>query len=178
MKALVFDTETTGLISCIARPLDKQPRVIEFYGELIDTDTGARLAEVDFICDPGCELAPIITKITGLRTHDVAGRAPFADHVDAIAALMRQADACVAHNLSFDRDIIDLEAARAGVAWPWPSRMICTVEQTEWIKSHRLSLTALHTELFGTGFEGGHRARHDVAALTRCFLDLYHKGMI
>ena len=57
----------------------------------------------------------------------------------------------------------------------WP-RLCCTVENTEWLHGHRLSLSALHEELFGEPFSGAHRARTDVAALTRCYLELVKRG--
>jgi len=52
------------------------------------------------------------------------------------------------------------------------------VQETEWIKGHRLSLSALHEELFGEPFSGAHRARVDVDALTRCFNELRQRGDI
>jgi DNA polymerase-3 subunit alpha len=72
-------------------------------------------------------------------------------------------------------DMLSLEFRRLGMleeVIKWPVIRICTVEQTEWYKGYRLSLTALYEELFGEPFPDAHRARVDVQALTRVFLEL------
>ncbi len=57
-------------------------------------------------------------------------------------------------------------------------RLICTVESTEHIKGFRLTLTKLHEHLFGEAFPSAHRAENDVRPLTRCFIELYNRGII
>jgi DNA polymerase III alpha subunit (gram-positive type) len=178
VKAFIFDTETTGLVKNSLVPLEQQPRVIEFFGHTVDDETGETLDEIEFFCDPGIPLEQVITRITGIKAEDLKGAKPFRDHAHQICAAIASADAVVAHNLSFDMALIEADCQRAGCAPEWPERLICTVEQTEWIRSHRLSLTALHEELFGEGFPSAHRARHDVEALTRCYLELRKRGDI
>jgi hypothetical protein len=73
--------------------------------------------------------------------------------------------------------MVDIEAQRLGIELRWP-RLVCTVEQTIALKGYRLSLENLHKELFGEPFEGAHRAKADVAALTRCCRELFKRGMI
>jgi DNA polymerase III alpha subunit (gram-positive type) len=56
MKALIFDTETTGLLPpSIARD-NYQPRIIEFFGHIIDDD-GSSIRELEFFCNPGIEIS-------------------------------------------------------------------------------------------------------------------------
>ena len=176
MKAFIFDTETTGLVKNSLVPLEQQPRIIEFFGHTVDSSTGEVISEIEFFCDPGIEIEPVITRITGIKPEDLKGQKPFSHHARQVAGMIGAADAVVAHNLSFDMALVSFEMERGKEALTWPERLICTVEQTEWMKSHRLNLSSLHEELFGEAFSGAHRARVDVAALTRCFLELCKRG--
>jgi DNA polymerase III epsilon subunit-like protein len=178
VKGFLFDTETTGLVKNSLVALEQQPRVIEFFGHLVDSESGQVLDEIEFFCDPGVPLDPVITKITGIRPEQLAGQPPFRTHCDRIAGTIGNADAVIAHNLSFDMALLNMEFTRVKCDIAWPRRKICTVEETEWIKSHRLSLGMLHEELFGEPFSGAHRARTDVDAMTRCWLELCKRGWL
>lgn len=177
MLALLFDTETTGLIKNHALPLDQQPRIIELYGSLVDDD-GKVHGTVECLVDPGVPVSEEITKITGITQKDVEGRGKITDHLDMLDARLLKADAVVAHNLTFDRSIVEFEYQRAGRRVPWPNRHICTVEATEHLLGYRLTLTKLHEHLFGEGFDGSHRARSDVEALARCWVELRKRGEV
>lgn len=176
MIAFIFDTETTGLVKNSLIPLANQPRVIEFFGHSVDADTGEVLTEIEFLCNPNVRLDPTITRITGIKQEDLDGQPPFSHHAQKIAQTIGDADAVAAHNLSFDMALIEADCQRCGVQLNWPARKICTVEETEWMKGHRLSLGMLHEELFGEPFKDAHRARNDVEALTKCFLELHRRG--
>lgn len=176
MRAFIFDTETTGLVKNSLVPLPSQPRVIEFFGHTVDDETGETTNEIEFFCDPGIPLEQVITRITGIKPEDLKGAQPFKHYAGEVCAAIADADAAVAHNLSFDMALIEADCQRAGCAPAWPHRLICTVEQTEWIRGHRLKLGDLHEELFGEPFAGAHRARSDVEALTRCYLELRKRG--
>lgn len=178
MKAFIFDTETTDLVKNSLVPNNQQPRIIELYGCLVDTETGLVLDEIEFICNPGHKLSPTTTRITGLKDVDVESQPMFKSFEGQLRGIIGKSDAVVAHNLSFDWALVNVELDRCGTAdkCRWPIRRICTVQETEWIKGHRLSLSALHEELFREPFAGAHRARTDVEALTRCFLELIKRG--
>lgn len=175
MRAFIYDCETTGLVKNSLIPLADQPRVIEFFGNLVDDESGEVLDEVEFFCDPGVPLSNEITRITGIKPEQLIGQPPFSAFADKVAELGNAADAIVSHNLSFDFHLINCEMARCSKSWE-PRRLICTVEETEWIKGHRLSLGMLHEHLFGEPFKGAHRARVDVEALTKCYLELRKRG--
>ena len=177
MIAFLFDTETTGLVKNSLVPAKDQPRVIEFFGHAVNLASGEALGEVEFFCDPGVPLDPIITRITGITPDQIRGQPAFHLHAQTIADMMKISDAAIAHNLSFDMQLLDSEFERAGLGpVPWPDRLICTVEATEWIKGYRLKLNDMHTELFGEPFAGAHRARTDVEAMTRCAIELFKRG--
>lgn len=181
MKYLVFDTETTDLLANGLMPMEKQPHIIEFYGALISED-GTILQELDTLINPGIKISELVTKITTI-TNDMVRDAPrFGNIVQKIIAMMQQADVIVAHNLAFDWAVVAIELKRLGfdianAAKP-NARKLCTVEATEYMKGFRLSLTALHTELFGEGFADAHRAKSDATALIKCLVEMIKRGII
>lgn len=176
MLAAVFDTETTGLIKNKAIPLHRQPRVIEFFGQLIDPATGAVEGELEFLANPGFQLEKIITTITGLRDEDLKDCPDFEIQGPLVQDFFAQAGVVVAHNLSFDIDIVNFEFQRMETVFDWPANRLCTVEATEHYKGRRLKLAELHEHLFGEGFEGAHRGRADVEALARIYIELVARG--
>lgn len=177
MKTLVFDTETTALISNSLLKDQYQPHVIEFYGCLID-GKGKKIDELDSLIDPGKPIPEEVTRITGIKQGDIDGCPKFSELAESIIALIESSDTVVAHNLSYDMSVIDFELKRLGKKVHWPKSLICTVEQTEHIFGFRLNLSALHEHLFGEPFSGAHRAKVDVEALTRCYLKLKNAGEI
>lgn len=176
--ALVFDTETTGLIDNGTLALARQPEVIEFYGCVVDLDTGELIDEVDHLIRPArMPLPHKIVNITGITDEMLEGKPAFAWVADEIFELIERSPMAIAHNASYDQEILDFEARRLSRTIKWP-RLVCTVEQTVAIKGVRLSLSDLHQELFGEAFEGAHRAREDVAALVRCVVELDKRGWL
>lgn len=178
MRAFIFDTETTGLIENRTLPLDKQPEIIEFYGALVNMDTGEIIEEIDTLITPKGPVSKEITKITGITPAMVENKQPFGIHTYRIECLIEASDAVIAHNLSFDMEMVDIEFSRMNLKVPWPRRRICTVEATVHLKGFRLNLSGLHQHLFGEPFSGAHRAKVDVDALTRCSLQLFKDGII
>lgn len=166
MITLVFDWETTGLTLHPDAPPEKQPRAIEFGGLLIDGD-GQELEAVDIMINPGdLPLPPEIVKITGITDADLQDAPPFAQVLPQIARMFSQAQLCIAHNLPFDRSILRLELARAGVTdFPWPQHELCTVGlyRDHWGRNPRL--VELYEAVMGRPLAQTHRALDDVRAL-------------
>lgn len=181
MKALIFDTETTGLIKSKLLPLARQPKVIEYFGVILNLDTFELEGEVEFLANPGHALEQIIINITGLRDEDLKDAPPFADNLPKVIEQIQQVDALVAHNVSYDISMLGFEFKRAGVPLEGIIKnkaKVCTVAGTEHIKGRRMKLSELHEHLFGSPFEGAHRAREDVMALARCYTELKKRGEI
>jgi len=176
MRTLIFDTETTDLIKNKLLPLERQPHIIEFFGLSVDM-YGHHCRDLEHLFDPGFVISEEVQRITGIKPDDLKGAPKFADHAAAVKAFIEDHDEVVAHNLSYDKAMIDFEMKRAGLKVDWPE-LICTVESTEHIKGHRLSLTALHELLFGEPFAGAHRASADVYALASCFKALRETGAV
>lgn len=180
MKALVFDSETTGLINNHIVALDKQPEVIEFYGALVNLKTKKKLKEWEFIIRP--RQYPMtketIEKTKTQLSNELLKDAPLFPKVKAeIRKALEQAPLIIAHNLSFDKEMIDIEYERLGEKLKWP-RGICTVEATIHLKGFRLALDALHQLLFKETFKDAHRAKPDTNALIRCCYELHKRGLI
>jgi len=168
MRALIFDTETTGLISNRTVRLDRQPHIIEFYGCIADLKTGEIERELDILIKPPVEISAEITKITTITNDLVRDLLPFSAHAADIKSLIESAPLVIAHNMAFDREMVEIEMERAGLTVAWP--------QTLRTGDFRLTLSALHERLLGAPFSGAHRAKVDVAALLRCCVKLHEKG--
>jgi len=179
VKVVCFDTETTGLVENRTRALERQPEIIEFYGCVASLVTGKVSYEVDVLIKPSTmPLEEHTTKITGIKTEDLTEAPSFGEIAPQIEDLFSRAKVAIAHNATFDRDMLEIEYQRLGRVLTLPSRLLCTVEQTNHIKGHRLSLSALHEHLFGEVFSGAHRAKEDVRALLRCAVELRKRDML
>lgn len=178
--AFIFDTETTGLIDNRLRKLERQNEIIEFYGCLVDLDTGELTSEYETLIKPATyPMSDETIKVTKTKlTNEMLFNAPrFAEVAESIRQQIEVAPMVVAHNASFDREIVDIEMQRLGKSVFWP-RVVCTIEQTMHLKGFRLSLTKLHEHLFDEEFSGAHRAKQDVTALVRCCVELRKQGAI
>jgi DNA polymerase III epsilon subunit-like protein len=185
MIHLLFDTETTNLVHNSLQPLTKQPRIIEFFGLFLDDKADwAEVGTVHSYINPGVPIPEKVTEITRITDAMLVGKPSWKEFQTSVSAALQRADVVVAHNLSYDMTVVEFEYERngglhsAGTMPPWPERRICTVEATEHIKGFRLSLTNLHLELFGEGFEKAHSAENDVRAMARCYKELVRRGEI
>lgn len=179
MNALIFDTETTDLLERTHLiNLNKQPHITEFYGSIVDLSNGEVISEYDSLIKVPVELKEKIVKITGITNDMLKDEQPFSFHAPLIKAFIEnsEVDVAIAHNLSFDLEMLQVEFERLNMDVKWPKRKICTVEATIHFKGFRLNLQGLHEYLFGTKFMEAHRAKHDVGALTRCSVELYKRG--
>jgi DNA polymerase III subunit epsilon len=177
MIVTILDTETTDLITNSLISDEHQPRVTEFYG-VQTNDQEKELAELEFLCNPRVPIPAESTKITGINDDMVKDCPPFPEFNERVRDIIESSEAIVAHNISYDRDVLDMEFRRAGlepIRWP---RLICTVEASEWLCGFRLNLTRLYMELFNETFPEAHRAKGDVTALKRCYHHMRTMGWI
>ena len=181
MRALLIDCETTSLLLNRTVADAHLPRIVEFHGSLmqLSSDGGSLLKEYDTLVRPhgSIDEASKAAEVTGI-TNEMVRAAPRIEEVlPRIKALIEESPFVIAHNASFDREVIDIEAERLKIAVKWP-RVICTVEQTNHLKGYRLSLSDLHFELLGEKFAGAHRARVDVAALARVVVEMIKRDLL
>lgn len=162
MKFALFDNETTGLPFHFLSDLSQQPRIIEFGG--IITDGKEIIDQLEFICNPGIAIEAIITKITGLTNEDLDGKPDFGLFIPQLDKFFSQADAAVAHNLSFDEGRLEDDLARRKKTLKdisFPSLGLCTVEQTTPLFGRPMKLIELYRHYVGE-YEQKHRALDDV----------------
>lgn len=176
---LLFDTETTGLISNIAQPLKKQPSIIQLYVVKLNDETLEQEDEFESLFWAS-KIEEDATKTHGMTVEDLKGAPRFADRVDELAEFFAGEKHLFAHNLAYDRDMLWFELRRLGMEcqFPWPWRHTCTVEATEAMEGFRLGLGMLHEKLFGEGFDEAHDAKADTQALARCVRELVKQGVI
>ncbi len=177
MIVTLLDTETTDLISNHSMKLDKQPEIIEVYFRTVDLSSGELLSEYETLIKPSKPINEKTTEITGITNEMLKDAPPFGAVADAIARNF-SINPIIAHNASFDREMLEFEFERIhGVKPSWMlTRWICTVEATVHLKGFRLGLQHLHEHLFGEKFVDAHRARPDVIALERICIELFKRG--
>lgn len=184
-----FDTETNGKAEFklpFTSPL--QPELVQLAG-ILDTLDRRTVGQINFIIEPeGWTIPEEVTKIHGISEEMAkAYGVPRRTALSAFNNMCRKATTISAHNLNFDRMIMQTACHRAGapdrVA---PLRQICTMEAStdlcklpgrfgnfKWPK-----LIEVHHNLFGECFEGAHNAMVDVIALRRVFWELVDREVI
>jgi DNA polymerase-3 subunit epsilon len=173
----LFDCESTGLHSSALVDNDKKPETTEFMCIKYDFDKDAVVKEYEFFVKTKRPIPKEVIDITGITNEMIADALPFSARIAEVRDALENADAILAHNLAYDKELIETEFLRCNEKIKFP-RLICTVEQTICIKGYRLSLSDLHKDLTGEPFAGAHRARVDVEALLRCVKILITRGFI
>tara|TARA_R110001632_G_scaffold228690_2_gene364146 strand:- start:2976 stop:3521 length:546 start_codon:yes stop_codon:yes gene_type:complete len=169
---IIFDTETTGLPKAIASNNRHQPKIIEFAAIKLSDDDFRETDRIQFLINPKRKIPPEIIKITNITDSMLKDASFFEDKIDEIVSFFSGENNLIAHNLAFDKLMLELEFERAGRDdFEMPKNLICTVEQSFHIKGFRLKQSALFDlATDGLEFSGAHRAMNDVEALCTCAL--------
>jgi len=184
MKAFIFDLETTGLLKPEIAKLEYQPRIIEIYGFIFDgligLQHGSQLNDdaINYLVDPERKIPNDVIKTTGITNKMVREAPLFEDIADEVIEFIEQCDRLVAHNVMFDKSVLDYELIRLDKDIKWPE-LICTVEHTEFLFGKRPTLSDLYR--FCTKQDPPkniHRAKADVRMLEQCYVYLLEEGMI
>jgi DNA polymerase III epsilon subunit-like protein len=163
---IVFDTETTGLLMHPSAELSKQPKCIEFGAVLLSATTGEVLDRLSLLINPGVQIEPVITKITGITNEQLADAPPFAEVWPQISVMFGRAKCMMAHNLPFDKSIVGYEVQRLGLTdFVWPENGICTVGLYKDVWGRRPKLLELYEHLMDKPLHQTHRALEDVEAM-------------
>src|SRR3954471_5868137 len=177
MLATIVDTETSGLIGTRLVRDQYLPEITEFFGCKVDLSTDdPPEEELHYLAKPSYgPVAEEIEKKTHITNEMLKNEKPFKEYAERTRRFLEAAEAVIAHNCAFDKEMIEIEMARANKVMAWP-RLICTVEQTLHLQGKRLSLSALHEHLFGVKHKDAHRAKPDVEALVRICREMYKRG--
>lgn len=192
MTVLFFDTETTGFLDD-RLPVDHeaQPYIVQLAAQLCD-DEGAALAGFCLIVDPKVaipERAAAVHGITNARATQFGVSAEFA--LQAFTHLYQRADLVCAHNIKFDKGVIEVAIARHyGKTMPLCKPLFCTMEAASPIvnlpptermraagfdkpKPPKLEECVQH--FFNEKLDGAHDAMVDLIACRRVYLHI--KGL-
>lgn len=163
---LILDTETTGLTVGGIEDPKEQPHMIEVA--VVSVVKLEEVAQFSSLVNPGIPITPEITKITGLTSADLENAPTFPDIVPQLIEIFRaDPDNClVAHNLSFDLDVLIFELRRIG----WEHRFpYCRHQRDTVTESGGKRLINWAREcLNDPGIAQTHRAMDDVQLLLRC----------
>lgn len=194
---LFFDTETTGFFQD-RLPVDHpgQPYIVQLAAELAGDD-GEPVAGFSFIVDPGISDGVLIPArasevhgITNERAVQFGVSAEFA--LSAFTHLYQRADIVCAHNIKFDRGVMEAAIVRHyGKIMPLRKTLFCTMEAASPIvnlpptermlaagftKPKPPKLEECIKHFFDEELDGAHDAMIDVRACRRVYYHLKTLG--
>lgn len=187
MKITIFDTETTGL-PVRGGKLEEQPYLIQFASQTYDFDTQTRrfleISRFNQLIKPLGPISADSVRITGITEEMVASMPTFAQLADQILSIFQVSDIAIAHNLSFDEEVLGYEFERLNLSKSFlpatifdsmeGTRDLCKLPAKTGYKAPRLM--ELHQFLLNESFQEAHNAEKDVTALARCVRVLLQKG--
>ena len=191
VKALIFDTETTGMVEFRKPPEHQsQPDLIQLGMLLVDTEDWKARARHSFLVqlNEGVRIDPGAREAHGISEEECAryGIVPIVA-CSLFNQVCLQADIIVAHNLSFDVSIMKTALHRLGDK---PHRMdgrqtVCTKESsTDVLKLPGKygykwpTLAEAYLHYTGKEIEGAHDALVDAEACLAVFRGLVQEGVV
>jgi DNA polymerase-3 subunit alpha len=176
---LIFDTETTGLPPRGVSPRNGDAwsgcRVVEFAWELIDPSGQDIERGTTLIRPHGFEIPARATQIHGITTEKAqCDGITVSEWINVIELMLPSITRLVAHNISFDVNVVAAELYRAGrvdLAEQWLTKdRFCTMLAGTLPRQRWPRLADLYMRLFGEQPVGAlHRAAADVAACRRIY---------
>lgn len=204
---MFFDTETNGKPINYKAPMtmvDNWPRVIQLAWTLTDLNDkelswGNHLIKPDGWTIPSEEThgkeAEFWIKHGFSNDKSIEAGVPIAEAANGFIADLQSCDVLVAHNITFDYNVLGAEMIRLGLRSDRVPARVCTMEASTnyckipypgrkdtrtWVKQNWKwpKLEELYRKLFGKEFENAHAADGDVAALRVCFFELVRLKVI
>lgn len=209
MKIVVLDTETTGISKfkkVIPVQIDSWPYIVQFSYMMYDTKQSIDKVSDDIIkLPPGVLIPEETSKIHGITNEICETGVDIGECLLKFAEYYSQADVIVAHNLSFDLNMIMAELIRLiysgkethrlvdyskllkSLSHPPENKHYCTLQNSIVlcnIKAVNVSgkeytkfptLSELHKELFQTIPVNLHNSLNDVVVCLRCYYMLEKK---
>lgn len=195
MKALFFDTESTGVKSW--KNPGFIPRLVQIGAILQDLDTGRVLGEINLIVE-GSIIPVEASAVHGIST-ELANKVgmPIEPIDQVFARLLNRDDLVVAHNTPYDVDIVEdnlpiskaflktkptfdtMRASTEIVRVPHTEKQVAYFrdfpEKKDADYKHP-NLTETYKHFFGVPFEGAHDAMADIGACRDIFMQLIERG--
>lgn len=180
---LFFDVETTGINR-------RKDNLVQLAWILADPN-GKIIQEADHIIEPdGFTIPNRAAELHGITTaHAQAIGIKLDEALDEFSSAAKAAKNIIAHNISFDHDVLETEFGRCGMNFPLLGKtQICTMRlSVNWCRLPKLNgmkgfkrprLDELYYKLFGESFENAHDALSDTRACMRCYYKLVELHVI
>lgn len=194
MTTLIFDTETTGLAKEKRSPVDPSQPMPMQLGMKLDADNRREVAAMNFLIQPmGWSIEPKASEITGITDQmATAYGTHLVTAVDLFLDMIKAADTVVAHNIAFDRIVMQracfVYSEMMGTPYSDPfegKKMVCTMMASlnivqalpkrrgewKWPK-----LTEAVKYFFNEELIGAHDALVDVRGCARVYYELIDIG--
>ncbi len=188
MITLIYDSESTGVVKHKLSASDSsQPRLVQLGAILFEGEE--IIAEMNVIVKPeGFEIPKEAEAVHGISTeYALKYGVPLRSAMSLFHQLTKIAEVVVAHNIDFDKKIIEIEDIKLGVPYCLKDKkLFCTMKATtdicqipgrygeyKWPK-----LIEAYKFLFHETFEGAHDALADVRATKRTFEHLQTIGKV
>jgi DNA polymerase-3 subunit epsilon len=182
MNILFFDTETTNLPNYKSPAGPRQPHVVQLAAVLVEGSSERSLVTLvqpaGWTISPGAQAAHGIT----LARAQAEG-VPITQAVTQFDELLSQADLAVAHNIRFDRLLMDSEYLRLGRRADWPETFCTMVTCTDIVRLPGFrgeykwpTLEEAFRHFFHRPPAGAHDAMADVRTCMAIFEELVARG--
>lgn len=182
-KLLVFDTETTGLPVTWDAPVTDTynwPRILELGWELC-WENGETIRKSCSLVKPDGWKVPDKTwwiEHGFTQAQNEAEGRPLPELLDEFLVAAEEADVLIAHNLGYDRPIINCEMYRYKRKFRKTLQKVCTKLESEYIckipngygRYKWPTLDEAYKFFYGESFEGAHAAGNDVEACKKVYL--------
>ena len=198
MLALIFDTETTGFVKFKEPSVaPSQPSLVQLGMLLVDMETGKEYAAIDLIVYPSSWKVPQEAALVHGVSQGIAERVGvnLDTAVNIFLDLVDVADVIVAHNIAFDKIVMERAVAMVNLANgeavidPFAGKpLFCTMKTATPIVKKK-SRKPLHAEdykwpklseciqhFFGEELENAHSAIVDCRACARVLIELVRLG--
>lgn len=183
---LFFDTETTGMIDFKASHEEAhQPHLVQL-GAILTDASGRVRGELNLLIKPtGWTVDPDAFDVHGISAEDCDQfGVPLPEALTLFGQLSACATVLVAHNIAFDRKILDIAVHRLSGSMDFSGhRQYCTMRESTRICNipgprgpKWPTLQEAHTHFFGHEFDDAHDAMADVRACMRIYFALNPTG--
>lgn len=186
---LIFDTETTGKprdYKASYKDVDNWPRITQLAFQVYNSDGSLCFASAQLIKPDGWEIPKteffIKNNMSTERCEEFG--VPIQEALKDFLFWLDDCKYIVAHNLNFDKPIVQAEMFRLGMKSTNRPEGFCTMISTTDLLQipgpygfKYPGLMELHEFLFGCKFEGAHDAGDDVTATGKCFFELIKRGV-
>jgi DNA polymerase III epsilon subunit-like protein len=172
MKLLIFDTETTGLPPR-RDEIDPAtwPHIVQLSWMIYDTLT-RKYVLYDYIIKCPVEIPEESTNIHKI-TQSMCEKQGFhfSDILPIFNECYRQCDLVIAHNFTFDRDMILVESMRINTSFSFSKPAYCTMLASTYLNQGKWpKLNWLYEFLFHEDVKNLHNSMIDVIVCFRCYM--------